>query len=133
MKERIIYECEFCRSVNRPKRLMKKDRMQLHERICFYNPENKTCLTCAHNTREFMSKHIRFGYNVGCKGGAVTQEMVDNMSMSDLFRDFKCARYEFDLGKPPDVEEPWHPSPGEPGSGYEMGGSNAPGPWTEPF
>lgn len=108
MKERIIYECEFCRSKNRPKRLMSAQGMYLHENYCYYNPKNRTCLTCTHNKREFMSKHIRFGYNVGCKDGIVTQEMVDEMPMSDLFHKFDCPNYEYDGGKFPPKERHAH-------------------------
>lgn len=46
MKERIIYECEHCEK----KRYMSKYQMRDHEKICWYNPKNKACNTCEHNT-----------------------------------------------------------------------------------
>lgn len=45
MKERIIYECEHCKKI----RYMNKYQMRGHEKICWYNPENKACNTCEHN------------------------------------------------------------------------------------
>ena len=42
MIERLIYECEYCNK----KRLINKTQMKKHEDICWYNPKNKTCLTC---------------------------------------------------------------------------------------
>lgn len=106
MKERIIYECEFCRSVGNKKRSLSKDRMYRHENECFYNPKNKTCLTCAHNERHFLSENTPFPrYSVGCEGGAVTQEKVNGMSMSELFGNrgysikWECQKYEYDGGE----------------------------------
>jgi hypothetical protein len=59
--------------------------------------------------------------------------MVDDMGMPDLFRDFKCDKYEYDEGIPPERELPWYPSEGEDGSTYALGGSSQPVPYTEPF
>lgn len=42
MRERTIYECEHCCK----KRLFVKKKMQQHEEKCWYNPANKTCMTC---------------------------------------------------------------------------------------
>lgn len=44
MRERTIYECEHCNK----KRLINKTQMKKHENICWFNPKNKTCLTCSH-------------------------------------------------------------------------------------
>lgn len=44
MRERIIYECEHCNK----KKLINKTQMKRHEDICWFNPKNKTCLTCKH-------------------------------------------------------------------------------------
>ncbi|MFR5643609.1 MAG: hypothetical protein ACLTK7_10620 [Clostridium paraputrificum] len=44
MIERTIYECEHCNK----KRLINKTQMKKHENICWFNPKNKTCLTCSH-------------------------------------------------------------------------------------
>ena len=46
MNERIIYECEHCEK----RRYMSKYQMRDHEKICWYNPKNKACNTCEHNT-----------------------------------------------------------------------------------
>lgn len=42
MIERTIYECEFCHH----KKLINKTTMKQHENGCWYNPKNKTCITC---------------------------------------------------------------------------------------
>lgn len=44
MRERVIYECEYCSK----KKLMNKTAMKRHEDVCWYNPKNKTCVTCKH-------------------------------------------------------------------------------------
>jgi hypothetical protein len=48
MIERTIFECEHCHK----KRLMNKSQMKNHEEICWYNPKNKSCLTCSNYTYE---------------------------------------------------------------------------------
>lgn len=48
MIERTTFECEHCHK----KRLMNKNQMKKHEEICWYNPENKSCLTCSNYTYE---------------------------------------------------------------------------------
>jgi hypothetical protein len=94
MKERIIYECEFCRSVNHPKRLLRKDQMVQHEHNCFYNPKNRTCLTCANNQNLYMRGAGRNG--IGCYGGAVKQEQAHEEPMTAIFRNFNCPKYHAD-------------------------------------
>lgn len=42
MIERVIYQCEHCYK----RKLMNKSAMKKHEKECWYNPENKTCVTC---------------------------------------------------------------------------------------
>lgn len=42
MIKRIIYECEHCHK----KRLMNPYQMREHEKICWYNLEKKSCVTC---------------------------------------------------------------------------------------
>lgn len=44
MRERTIYECEHCNKI----RYMNKYQMRDHEKICWYNPENRACKTCDH-------------------------------------------------------------------------------------
>ena len=44
MRERVIFECEYCSK----KRLINKTQMKRHEDICWYNPKNKSCLSCGY-------------------------------------------------------------------------------------
>lgn len=54
MKERNIYQCDYCK-----KRLMNKSQMKIHEEVCWFKIENKTCLTCIHReVREVTEKSI---------------------------------------------------------------------------
>ena len=69
MIERKIYECEHCNK----KRLMNPYQMKYHEKICWYNPKNKTCVTCWHSGRCVKSCDLgieRVDYpkpNINCK------------------------------------------------------------------
>jgi hypothetical protein len=44
MKEIKGYACDFCRYKKFTKQTIKK-----HEKICYNNPENKTCGSCTYN------------------------------------------------------------------------------------
>lgn len=46
MKEIIRYQCEHCHK----KAYASKYKARDHEKICFYNPEIKSCATCNNNT-----------------------------------------------------------------------------------
>ena len=42
-----VYYCEHCKKVGIPKHGLSRYKMEYHERICFYNPENKrACIDC---------------------------------------------------------------------------------------
>ena len=45
MRKRTIYECSYCNK----RRLLSKSAMRKHEKECFYNHDNKTCVTCWNN------------------------------------------------------------------------------------
>jgi len=44
MTEKKIYQCDYC-----TKKIMNKYQMKKHELSCWYNPENKSCGSCAYN------------------------------------------------------------------------------------
>lgn len=42
-----VYYCEHCKKAGVPKHGLSKSKMDHHEKICFYNPENKrACIDC---------------------------------------------------------------------------------------
>lgn len=45
MKKITKYACEYCPTTK--KSYMSSTPVKKHEEICFYNPKNKTCLTCS--------------------------------------------------------------------------------------
>ena len=44
MKKIQVYECEHCKKYYKKSASSVKD----HEKICFYNPRNKSCVTCSY-------------------------------------------------------------------------------------
>ena len=45
MKMKLVWSCDFCSETNSQKSIM-----EYHEKICSFNPKNKTCPSCKHNT-----------------------------------------------------------------------------------
>lgn len=67
LRERTIYECEYCYK----KRLMNKTSMKKHEDVCWYNPKNKTCIMCKYSNIEAWSYrsccHPKYGNEIEFK------------------------------------------------------------------
>ena len=71
MIKREVFQCEHCKKFTRKPRVFFNSReAHSHEALCFYNPENKTCMTCAHNTRESQYDGDRV-YRLGCELGEI--------------------------------------------------------------
>lgn len=49
MKQKIFYICDYC-----GKAFESSENCKEHENVCEYNPENKTCRTCA-NTEKYSN------------------------------------------------------------------------------
>ena len=77
MRERIIFECEYCYK----KRLINKTQMKRHEDICWYNPKNKSCLSCKYYIYEpaYVESHSELE---GCPNEKV--EAVRYCSLKDI-------------------------------------------------
>ena len=50
MKEIKAYQCSYCSFYRKTKKIVKT-----HEDNCFYNPKNRACASCEHNTIEFTT------------------------------------------------------------------------------
>lgn len=62
MVERTIYECEHCHK----KRLLSKYAMRKHEDMCWFNLNNKTCLTCANYVYESSYEELHDELDYPC-------------------------------------------------------------------
>lgn len=47
----IRFQCEYCHK----RVLASKSRIAAHEKICFYNPEVRSCMTCDHAEENYES------------------------------------------------------------------------------
>lgn len=83
MKEIKAYQCDFCKKYYKHKSSAKR-----HEKICYYNPNNKACLTCGNfdNLRTTMF------------GGAFCEAKLKEMTADDFAHD--CKHW-----KPIEIEE----------------------------
>ncbi len=95
MIERTVYQCEHCKKYKRtPKVYFKKSDTYYHEQTCFYNEDNKTCLTCKFNTREQHEWLPSKG--IGCKFGLLDFE--NRFTLSDVIKR-NCDHWEPILNK----------------------------------
>ena len=65
MIERKAYICEHC-DKHRPMKkhaYLSKEKAEIHERTCFYNPGRKTCFTCKHNRYDYKGNLCKIGEN----------------------------------------------------------------------
>lgn len=85
---RIVYQCEHCKKGKRsPTIRFNKSDIQNHENRCFYNPERKTCFTCAHKLKRRNSE----GHNIMC--GFENIDYSDCCSFSDCVK-VNCKNWE---------------------------------------
>ena len=61
-----VYRCEYC---NKP--YFNSTSCRNHEKICFRNEDNKTCITCLHSN---------FNYNGGCTAIPLTDWTKEKVS-----------------------------------------------------
>ncbi len=54
MKEIKAYQCDYCNKYYKHKSSAKR-----HEKICFYNPENRACITCDNFKTDY---DVRYNY-----------------------------------------------------------------------
>ena len=54
MKEIKAYQCDYCKKYYKHKSSAKR-----HEKICFYNPENRACITCDNFKTDYETVYVR--------------------------------------------------------------------------
>jgi len=54
MKEIKAFECDYCRRYYKHKSSAKR-----HENRCYYNPENKACVTCGNFITDYETVYVR--------------------------------------------------------------------------
>lgn len=82
MRVREIYECEHCNK----KRLINKTQMKKHEDICWFNPQNRACLTCEHFEYQpsYYEPHTELDY---CPNELVPEIRYCNLQDKNLPRE----------------------------------------------
>lgn len=96
MIERTIFQCEYCKI----KMLINKTQMKNHEKICYYNPITKSCITCGNFESEPPSRE----YHDEVPGGAYeyfdgSRECEVKLNIQDKLKTNCC------LWKPIEKEE----------------------------
>ena len=97
MIERVIYQCEHCKKFKKkPRVYFSKNDMYLHESFCFYNTDNKTCLTCLHNNygRHDSESGVRMNIcALGVEKTSPVQLVSDTVKRDCPIWEFKGARF----------------------------------------
>ena len=64
MIERTAYVCEHCNTMRPIKKraYLSKEKAEIHERHCFYNPKKKACWTCINNDYYTGINHCNLGH-----------------------------------------------------------------------
>lgn len=53
MEKKIYYRCNFCNVEDTD-----KEKMEIHEQECCYNPVNKACVSCEHYSKERLGNDL---------------------------------------------------------------------------
>lgn len=90
MKTRTIFQCDFC-----GKMLLTKSIILKHEKICFYNPESKSCATCKNLKLELFIGNRKLTekeediYNFNVDGTYQYRTDMEDYHYTELFPEFK--------------------------------------------
>jgi len=91
MKERTIYQCEHCHK----KRLFSKGAMENHEEKCWWNLENKSCVTCWYN-HGWFEKNPEDGEYRSCEKGTHFENAKPKVNCG-LWKSFEEAVEELEV------------------------------------
>lgn len=89
MIERTVYQCQHCKAYRkRPRIFFSKRDCYLHECVCFYNLENKTCFLCEHNL-------LRNERGVKCAKNLIDEEFYNEFAPLSEKVQKHCEGWEF--------------------------------------